>query len=603
MRYIFIFLLSLSMLSCTDDYSKPNIAIPMPSDLQGTKLSANAIKLTWKSNSKGEDGFVIEKTILGTNNTSSFTVGAKVQEWTDNDVQAQTYRYSVYAFFKEKKSESISIVYQHTPVMSVRNFTITDQQTQLKLSWELPNDVFDQILIEKKLNNASFTTWKTLDKNATETIDDAVVPGTNSYRVFLVSGGVRSFPAEANVNFMALPSVQLTQLLASHFMLSADINLANDGGEPPTVGICWNTNANPTIENNKIVLSQKQSSNQKSIINLQSLLKNTNYHVRAYATNAKGTTYSNELTATLNAEPSAIQLQWTPMNLSGLPSEIQVYETSSTLNGRNFKAYYSIADMSTGNIELKTIFSSTAKRPSKFVTDATNETFYVIANGGYFGYQGSVAVSYSLVVDRGVKLADNIQALTRGSSTYQVTRGAFGVNQQQQPSLKWVYGNFSYNRANPNIEGELPQPHPSATHPETSEQWNAYTAIGGAPVLLRNGNIVFDLLKTSTGKFRSNYELLQTDIFSETARPPRTVIGRTADNKIVILVCDGRQAHSDGATLLEMAQILKGIGCVDALNLDGGGSTAMLAGTTLLNKPSDGAERAVPSVVGFVRRK
>ena len=186
MRYIFIFLLSLSMLSCTDDYSKPNIAIPMPSDLQGTKLSANAIKLTWKSNSKGEDGFVIEKTILGTNNTSSFTVGAKVQEWTDNDVQAQTYRYSVYAFFKEKKSESISIVYQHTPVMSVRNFTITDQQTQLKLSWELPNDVFDQILIEKKLNNASFTTWKTLDKNATETIDDAVVHGTNRDRKSVV---------------------------------------------------------------------------------------------------------------------------------------------------------------------------------------------------------------------------------------------------------------------------------------------------------------------------------------------------------------------------------------------------------------------------------
>jgi len=68
------------------------------------------------------------------------------------------------------------------------------------------------------------------------------------------------------------------------------------------------------------------------------------------------------------------------------------------------------------------------------------------------------------------------------------------------------------------------------------------------------------------------------------------------------LSANGRQTHSEGATLLELAQIMKGIGCVNALNLDGGGSSAIIAGGTLLNKPSDGSERAVATVVSFVKR-
>lgn len=70
-----------------------------------------------------------------------------------------------------------------------------------------------------------------------------------------------------------------------------------------------------------------------------------------------------------------------------------------------------------------------------------------------------------------------------------------------------------------------------------------------------------------------------------------------------MLVCDGRQAQSDGATLLELLQIMKSIGCTNVLNLDGGGSTAMIANGKLLNSPSDGAERAIAAVVSFVKKK
>jgi hypothetical protein len=234
----------------------------------------------------------------------------------------------------------------------------------------------------------------------------------------------------------------------------------------------------------------------------------------------------------------------------------------------------------------------------------TSETVYAMTNAGYFGYNGSVAVSYSLVVDRGQKLADNIGALSRGSYSYPLARGAFGVTQNQTPSIKWAVGNFAYDIPSPNVEGEVPQPSLSSTFPAPSQNWNPYSAIGGAPVLLKDGKIAFDFSTTLSGKYMTNYELLQTDIFSTSIRPPRTVIGSTADNKIVLFVCDGRQGtYSDGATMLELAQIMKGIGCMNALNLDGGGSSAIIAGGTLLNKPSDGAERAVPSVVAFVKKK
>lgn len=79
---------------------------------------------------------------------------------------------------------------------------------------------------------------------------------------------------------------------------------------------------------------------------------------------------------------------------------------------------------------------------------------------------------------------------------------------------------------------------------------------------------------------------------------PRTAVGIKADGNIVFYTVDGRQTgHSKGVSLKDLAQRLAELGCVDAINLDGGGSTAIGAvfpGTddfTISNKPSDGRER------------
>ncbi|MFQ6193430.1 phosphodiester glycosidase family protein [Streptomyces sp. NPDC000405] len=78
--------------------------------------------------------------------------------------------------------------------------------------------------------------------------------------------------------------------------------------------------------------------------------------------------------------------------------------------------------------------------------------------------------------------------------------------------------------------------------------------------------------------------------------------------RLLLLALDGGAAHRPGLTLLELAQALKGLGASDGFNLDGGGSSTLVAREpgearpTVRNHPSGGAERPVPNGVGiFIR--
>jgi hypothetical protein len=113
-------------------------------------------------------------------------------------------------------------------------------------------------------------------------------------------------------------------------------------------------------------------------------------------------------------------------------------------------------------------------------------------------------------------------------------------------------------------------------------------ALGAFPELLRNGQ---DVLGTQTVR----------PAFGE-QRHPRTAIGWTADRRrLFIIVVDGRQPpYSDGMSLPELIWAFRRLGAADALNFDGGGSTAVVIGGTLANRPSDGAgERAVANALAL----
>jgi hypothetical protein len=84
------------------------------------------------------------------------------------------------------------------------------------------------------------------------------------------------------------------------------------------------------------------------------------------------------------------------------------------------------------------------------------------------------------------------------------------------------------------------------------------------------------------------------------ARNPRTIAGTTRDGSIVLATIDGRRTTSVGTTMDETAAVAHALGLTDALNLDGGGSTAMCVNGALVNQPSGSAERAVGDALVYL---
>ncbi len=106
--------------------------------------------------------------------------------------------------------------------------------------------------------------------------------------------------------------------------------------------------------------------------------------------------------------------------------------------------------------------------------------------------------------------------------------------------------------------------------------------IGGGPRLVKDGKV----------HITAELERFQPDV--ALSRAPRTALGITADRKLLLVTVNGRKPGiSIGVTLEELALIMIELGAIDAMNLDGGGSTTMVIRNQVLNLPSDGVERPV----------
>ena len=74
-----------------------------------------------------------------------------------------------------------------------------------------------------------------------------------------------------------------------------------------------------------------------------------------------------------------------------------------------------------------------------------------------------------------------------------------------------------------------------------------------------------------------------------TGTNPRSAIGQRADGAVLLLVIDGRQVHSAGATQQDVAEVMRDYGAVNACSLDGGSSTCMWFNGEYLNSISGGS--------------
>ena len=306
------------------------------------------------------------------------------------------------------------------------------------------------------------------------------------------------------------------------------------------------------------------------------------------------------------------QLSWKNLDslYQPLPSSVHVYKSTDQLDGKPNIAYYVIADLKDKSLNFTA--DTTYKRrltPSAFYEKDGHPL--LIVNCSFFSF--ATDQNLNIVVKNNKLVGYNIHTIpAKGKDTltyYHSFFGAIGISKKRKADIAWAltdsskkYG-YASQHAVPSIHDSIAHPsfnyleHSTSIvpndyngngYPGTSsfKKWKMKTAIGGGPVLLQNGEI-----HISNNEERKFYGKAIND------HHPRTAIGYTTDNKIIILVAEGRSKTASGLTLTQEAQILKDLHCVEALNLDGGGSTCMLVNGKQTNSPSDkGIQRPVPSV-------
>jgi exopolysaccharide biosynthesis protein len=297
------------------------------------------------------------------------------------------------------------------------------------------------------------------------------------------------------------------------------------------------------------------------------------------------------------------QLSWINKDdqFPGLPASVHVYATEALLNGRPNKAWYLEADLTDRELlfETDTVYKRRITPTSFF---ERNDHPIAVVNGTFFSFTENR--NLNLVIQKGRLMAYNVQSFPgRGKDTFlyhKMTRSAIGISKKRQADVAWLYTDTA--RTFPvafeddpiSIKDSVAELHiekyiaaKSSTKAGIRKRWKMETAIGGGPVLVQNGKmrITNDQERMFTGK-------AQNDLH------PRTAMGYTANGKLIILVVEGRNAgKAEGASLPELANIFLSLGAVEALNLDGGGSSCMLVQGKETIKPSDKeGQRAVPAV-------
>lgn len=303
-------------------------------------------------------------------------------------------------------------------------------------------------------------------------------------------------------------------------------------------------------------------------------------------------------------DPDADDEPWvevTDGRFGSLPDYVKVYHSPKLLKGKKAEAWIATADLSKAQFHVWGLndpeldgSDDALKKPTD-VYNASGDPVLVM-NGGYFYVDSGINYPASLAVENGVLLSPNINYASEDWATmYYPTKAAFIQHADGSIEACWTYfadsdRHYMYPVPAENSYGSTPQKTPNASFPEGAKPFEAKTAIGAGPVLLKNGEMI--------NSWR--YECLPGDYDVNCANPdPRTAIGVTADNKLVLFVCEGREMTEGvhGYSTENVAKILKEFGCNDAINLDGGGSSCLLVNGMETIKPSDGAQRSVGSCI------
>ena len=291
---------------------------------------------------------------------------------------------------------------------------------------------------------------------------------------------------------------------------------------------------------------------------------------------------------------SQAQLSWQKADslFGPLPSSMHIYKSAGDLNGRPLVAYYVSVKLK----DKKLLFTAQSGNGYRY----TPKQFFhqegeplLVVNGGFFTY--STNQNLNLVVRNGKMIAYNDESLSGiGNDSalyYYPTRAAIGIAHNRKAYIAWIFTDssrhwpYAFEWGPVIAKGSEPRPTIYDLNDINWKWWKMRTAVGGGPALIHNGNIK---ITDKEEQIPGGQEELR----------PATAMGYSNDEHLIILVVQGRSPGvSEGINLQEEAKLLKDLGCYEALNLDGGGSSCMLVNGKETIRPSDEqGQRPVASV-------
>ena len=321
----------------------------------------------------------------------------------------------------------------------------------------------------------------------------------------------------------------------------------------------------------------------------------------------------------LGTAVSFAQVSWINVNAdyAPLPASVQVFKTTDSLDGKPFIAYYVKAKLKDKKLDFTTD-TTLGRRLTPLQFYEKNDKPLVVVNCTFFSFVTNQ--NLSVVVKEGKLVGYNIHTIAmRGKDTFQYRHplgSALGINKKRKADVAWLYTDSiklaPYAWQNPipaNKDSSKIFPFTDVSNNSISvpgyfeisngkiyhhlKEWKVRTAIGGGPVLVQNKKIRI-----------TNEEELKFTGKGINDKHPRTCIGYTNDGYLIIMAIQGRFAGiAEGATLEQEAKLLIDLGCVEALNLDGGGSSCLLVNGKETIKPSDKTgERPVPAVFIIIKK-
>ncbi len=279
-----------------------------------------------------------------------------------------------------------------------------------------------------------------------------------------------------------------------------------------------------------------------------------------------------------NEPAKTIPIIWTQLDRfsDDIPSSVQIFYGEN--NSIPLKVWYASIDLTDTTLRVD-IVSAKDSDHLESLTEITMKNESILAvNAGFFRSDDDSIRHIGLLKENNRILSSAIRSLIYKNRRYFTARGAIGISNERSIEITWVSErNDSLFKWPSPIHNSKHQPH-QPFNLSKAKVWHVDDAVQAGPVLISDGK--FNITADEEVFFHPNF----------TKPHPRTAAGITRDNRLILLVVDGRQIGSRGVYLEELAKIMQNLGCANAINLDGGGSTSMVVDGQVLNAPADGNE-------------